>query len=280
MNEEALGRALQAARKQAGLTQQQLCQKAQLSYSTLAKIERGAIKSPAIFTVHSIASALNLTLDELLADILPKAQKKRESLTGIRFVYFDVNGCLVHFFHRAFMALAQDTNKPADMIETTFWHYNDAVCKGEMPMEEFNEILSEQLESPGLDWRDYYLQAVEPIEEIQSVVHWVAEHYRVGLLSNIMPGEIDQMIARGILPQIEYDVIIDSSKVGAIKPDDAIYEMATAAAGLDPSQILFIDDSRDNIKAAERLGWRVLWFDAFRAMEGSERIRETLRFES
>lgn len=146
-------------------------------------------------------------------------------------------------------------------------------------MEEFNEILSEQLESPGIDWRGYYLDAVEPIEEIQSVVHWAAEHYRVGLLSNIMPGEIDQMIARGILPQIEYDVIIDSSKVGAIKPDDEIYEMATAAAGLDPSQILFIDDSRDNIKAAERLGWRVLWFDAFRAVEGSERIRETLRFE-
>ena len=47
--EVGLGRRLQEARKKANFTQQELCQKAGLSYSTLAKIERGAIKSPSIF---------------------------------------------------------------------------------------------------------------------------------------------------------------------------------------------------------------------------------------
>jgi transcriptional regulator with XRE-family HTH domain len=42
--EQALGKRLQDARRAAGLTQQELCQKADLSYSTLAKIERGAIR--------------------------------------------------------------------------------------------------------------------------------------------------------------------------------------------------------------------------------------------
>jgi transcriptional regulator with XRE-family HTH domain len=46
LDEKGLGKRLQAARQKAGLTQQTLCQKAGLSYSTLAKIERGAIKSP------------------------------------------------------------------------------------------------------------------------------------------------------------------------------------------------------------------------------------------
>jgi len=45
-DEKALGQRLQKARQNAGLTQQELCQKAGLSYSTLAKIERGAIKAP------------------------------------------------------------------------------------------------------------------------------------------------------------------------------------------------------------------------------------------
>ena len=45
MNEKGLGHRLQQARQAAGLTQQALCQKAGLSYSTLTKIERGAIKS-------------------------------------------------------------------------------------------------------------------------------------------------------------------------------------------------------------------------------------------
>jgi transcriptional regulator with XRE-family HTH domain len=46
MDEVGLGKTLQAARQKAGLTQQELCNQAELSYSTLAKIERGAIKSP------------------------------------------------------------------------------------------------------------------------------------------------------------------------------------------------------------------------------------------
>src|SRR2546423_14061763 len=103
MNEERLGRRLQAARVHAGLTQQALCQKANLSYSTLTKIERGAIKSPSIFTIQSIASALGLGLDELMGT--PAASSKpllRRSKSGVGFVYFDINGCLVRFYHRAF----------------------------------------------------------------------------------------------------------------------------------------------------------------------------------
>ena len=61
-----MGKRLQSVRQQAGLTQQALCEKANLSYSTLAKIERGAIKSPSIFTIESIAEALNTTLDYLI----------------------------------------------------------------------------------------------------------------------------------------------------------------------------------------------------------------------
>jgi transcriptional regulator with XRE-family HTH domain len=61
MDEKGLGKQLQSARQKAGLTQQQLCHKANLSFSTLTKIERGAIKSPSIFTIQSIASALGIS---------------------------------------------------------------------------------------------------------------------------------------------------------------------------------------------------------------------------
>lgn len=279
MNEEDLGRALQAARKNAGLTQQQLCHKASLSYSTLAKIERGAIKAPSIFTIHSIAEALNLSLGELLGDIIPDKPKKKQSLTGIKFVYFDINGCLVHFYHRAFTILAEATGKPADMIETTFWHYNDAVCRGEMSIEDFNVVLGEQLEKPDIDWREYYLEAVEPIQEMYELASWASEHYRIGLLSNIMPGLIPKMLEREILPRLDYDSIIDSSEVKAIKPEEDIFITAADKADFPPEEILLIDDSRANIMAAERLGWRVLWFDAYRPVESVRRVRDALRFD-
>ncbi|HEY9487238.1 MAG TPA: helix-turn-helix transcriptional regulator, partial [Chryseosolibacter sp.] len=138
MDEKGLGRRLQAARVHAGLTQQALCHKANLSYSTLTKIERGAIKSPSIFTIQSIAGALGVGLDELMNNGGISAVQRRRSKSGVSFVYFDINGCLVRFYHRAFTRLAEVSGAPADVIETTFWHYNDEVCRGDLNMAGFN----------------------------------------------------------------------------------------------------------------------------------------------
>jgi transcriptional regulator with XRE-family HTH domain len=57
---------VQQARLTAGLTQQELCELANISYSTLAKIERGAIKSPSVYLVDKIAKKLNVTIESLL----------------------------------------------------------------------------------------------------------------------------------------------------------------------------------------------------------------------
>jgi epoxide hydrolase-like predicted phosphatase len=280
--EELLGNKLQQARQKAGLTQQEMCQRADISYSTLAKIERGAIKAPSIFTIQKIAGVLGVPMDVLLG--LSTAGygyqiTKKTSKSGVKFVYFDINGCLVRFFHRAFNRMAHDSGVSADIIEMTFWHYNDAVCRGEISMDEFNSLLSEQLKLPNVDWLDYYLEAVDPIPEMHEVVEWTAGHYKVGLLSNIMPGFIDKMVELKILPNVNYDSIIDSSKVGAIKPEQKIYEIAQERSGVESREILLIDDSRSNLMAAEKMGWHVIWFDDFRPEESTERVRGALEFE-
>jgi FMN phosphatase YigB (HAD superfamily) len=245
----------------------------------LAKIERGAIKSPSIFTIQSIAEALDVSLEVLLGisqATVPAQKPKKRSLSGVRFVYFDINGCLVRFFHRAFTNMTHETGVPADIIETTFWHYNDAACRGEMTMEEFNQQFASRLGLREVDWMKYYLDAVDKIDEMQEVVAWVADNYYVGLLSNIMPGFIDEMIERNLLPKIAYDVIIDSSQVGAIKPEQKIYEIAQSRTAVQPEEILLIDDSRSNLMAAEKMGWHVQWFDDYRPTESASRVRETL----
>ncbi len=281
MDEVGLGQRLQDARKKAGLTQQELCQLAGLSYSTLAKIERGAIKAPSIFTIQSIAGALNSSLSDLMGDV-PRFESKvakKRSKSGIRFVYFDINGCLVRFFHRAFTKLAHETGAPADIIESTFWHYNDIVCRGELSLDEFNKIFSRKIGVENVDWQSYYLDAIDPIIEMQSVVTWASENYYVGLLSNIMPGFIESMLARELIPNVAYTTIIDSSKVGAIKPEPEVYEIAQNKSGVKPTEILLVDDSRANLMAAEKMGWHVLWFDDYRPDESVERVRQSLEPE-
>lgn len=279
--EIALGKRLQLARQKAGLTQQQLCARADLSYSTLAKVERGAIKAPSIFTIESIADVIGVSLDELVGrnfGATTGGTDKKISKSGIRFVFFDVNGCLVRFFHSAFTGLSAETGVPLHKVEAAFWRFNDAVCRGEITLEQFNERLAEQLGVESLDWAPYYLAAVEPIQEMHDLIRWAAEHYKVGLISNIMPGMIDAMRLQGIIPDVNYDAIIDSSVEHTIKPEAKIYELAEARASVPASEILLVDDTRANLMAADQKGWSVLWFDDYNSADSAERIREILEF--
>lgn len=274
MDEAGLGKKLQEARQRGGFTQQQLCAAAHLSYSTLAKIERGAIKSPSIFTIMQIAKVLDLSLDDMVghAVTFESTQKQR-----IKFVYFDINGCLVRFFNHAFTKIAEDTGASSDAIESTFWHYNDNVCRGEMSMDEFNAALAEAVGVPTIDWTTYYLDAIQPVAGMKELVKWVAKRYKVGLLSNIMPGQIDAMINRGMLPDVPYEAIVDSSQVDCIKPEQHMYEIAAQFADTEPDHILLVDDSRPNIMAAAKMGWKVLWFDDYSPENSIDNVRSALK---
>jgi FMN phosphatase YigB (HAD superfamily)/DNA-binding XRE family transcriptional regulator len=280
MDEKGLGKKLQQARQAAGLTQQQLCQKANLSFSTLTKIERGAIKAPSIFTVQAIAEAVGQSLDELVGNAPVPARNLRRTKSGVSFLYFDINGSLVHFFHRAFTQIAIDHNVPADLVESSFWHFNDDACRGTLSLSDFNHAMSKRLGIEQLDFKRYYLEAVEPVQPLQDVLRWASEHYRIGLLSNIMPGFIGAMISNGILPDLRYDTIVDSSELGTIKPEEKIYQIATERAGVPPQEIMLIDDTRTNLVPAEHLGWRVMLFDDYEMDSSTEKLRQALEPET
>lgn len=281
--EKGLAKRIQTARKTAGYTQQQLCQISNLSYSTLAKIERGAIKAPSVFTVQTIAEALNVSVESLLGKQAPAGaagpqKAKKRSKSGVEFVYFDINGSMVRFFHRTFSLIAEESGVPMELIETTFWQYNDLVCKGDISVHDFNELLAEKFSVPGVDWQAFYLEAVEPINETIELIKWVQEHYRVGLLSNNMPGLIKSMFSKSLLPDIPYDIIIDSSQTGFIKPEPEIYKVAAKEAGVPKEALLLVDDSRPNLMEAAKQGWHVLWFDDNHPDESVERVKKALEY--
>ena len=274
-----MGAVVQNARRAAGFTQQTLCQKSGLSYSTLAKIERGAIKSPSVFTIQQIATTLDITLDQLLAHVsgaqgIPPA--KRASQNGIRFVYFDMNGCLVRAANSAFTRLAEESGAAPDTVETVYWQYNDAVCRGEKTIDELNTALAERL-GIMVDWYQYYLDAHEAMPGMNELVTWVSENYRVGLLTNTMPGLVQTMQSRGLLPAVDFEIIIDSSVVKAIKPEAQIYQIAAEQTGLSPQEILLIDDDRPNLVAASRLGWHTMKFQSYQPEEAIVAISTALQ---
>lgn len=278
MDEKGLGKRLQQARRSAGLTQQALCQKANISYSTLAKIERGAIKAPSIFTIQNLVLAMGSTLDELMGTALPTAPEGSSSTSknGIKFVYFDVNGCLVHLVQHAFTCLAQDAGVSYDSVDKAFWHLNDAACRGDVTMDEFNQQFASRIGIPSLDWLSYYIRAVEPVRGMDEAVRWAAGHYPVGLLTNTMPGFLQALRDYGKIPDITYATVIDSSQVKAIKPEATIFQIAVEQAAVQPHEILFIDDDHANLIAAEKHGWQTLHCDDFNTEQTIAAIHQML----
>ncbi|MDQ5963349.1 MAG: cro/C1-type protein, partial [Patescibacteria group bacterium] len=234
MHEKRLGKVIGRARKARGFTQQALCNKTGLSYSTLAKIERGAIRAPSVFTIQNIASTLGMGIDELMESvpIMAPATKKKTSKNGVRFVYFDMNGCLVRNASRALSMMAKDSGVSQDIVETTFWQFNDDLCRGAMTIDELNQALTAQL-NMSVDYAKYCLEAVEITPGVSELVEWVGEHYHMGILTNTAEKLVAAYKEVGTLPFGPYDTIIDSSKVHALKPEKEIFEIAQERSGLE-----------------------------------------------
>jgi len=55
-------------RKQRGLSQEELAREADVTYSTLIKLESGSNKNPTVKTLQQIAQALGVTLDDLMKE--------------------------------------------------------------------------------------------------------------------------------------------------------------------------------------------------------------------
>lgn len=68
-----LAQNIRKLRLKKGLSQEKLSRLADIANATLVKIESGVAKEPTITTVTKIASALNVSIDELVGRIKNKA---------------------------------------------------------------------------------------------------------------------------------------------------------------------------------------------------------------
>lgn len=66
MEEKTIGQKIKNWRKIKALTQDALAKKADVPYTTLAKIESDVVKNPSISTVSKIAKALELSIDQVI----------------------------------------------------------------------------------------------------------------------------------------------------------------------------------------------------------------------
>ncbi len=64
---KTIGQKIRVWRKKKGLTQEGLARKADIPYTTLAKIESDSSQNPTLDTITKIANGLEITLNDLIS---------------------------------------------------------------------------------------------------------------------------------------------------------------------------------------------------------------------
>lgn len=183
----------------------------------------------------------------------------------IEAVIFDFGGVLSYFKNKqAVNYISDELNIAPCKIRQGIAEYKTKKTKI-FSEEVFWEVLSEFLRiKVPVDFtkmfRSFLQERVNIHPEMKELVLLLKQKgYKVYMLSNQNFLQFSVLKAKGIFEF--FDASIVSSQVRASKPDEKIYQIFLKQTKQDPGRCLFIDDKAQNLKAAEKLGFNVLYFD-------------------
>lgn len=138
------------------------------------------------------------------------------------------------------------------------WHRLE---RGEITLEENRRLNREALAAAGVTLQPPPPGVAQTIEfrASEPMVALVEELRAAGLRLGVLTNNVLEFRERwrSMMPFDEwFDDVVDSHEVGMRKPNPAIYQLALARLGADPSRTAFLDDVPTNVEAAETVGIR------------------------
>jgi putative hydrolase of the HAD superfamily len=188
---------------------------------------------------------------------------------SVKFVYCDIGGVL--FDESGTDQLATDYGIDLDKFRVARANYLDDDQMLSSIMQDISGHVNIE------NYNEYWTQNSKPYLIGQKMLTKIADHYPIGLLTNNMKDSLSYYVNYGHVPDLQYDVVIQSSELGVKKPDREIYEIAEREARESGENILFIDDRQINLEGAQKLNWQVMWFDRLNQDEYSKKILKYLK---
>jgi putative hydrolase of the HAD superfamily len=177
----------------------------------------------------------------------------------IRAAVFDVGMVLLRFdFSRTTRRLAPRCSVPVERMAAAVWEGGlvDEYDRGRITCRAFAAEAARRIAFLGtpselLDaWSDIFEPNPAMFERVR---RWKARGLPLFLLSNTCEAHVRFFTGRWDVFR-EFAGAVYSCRVGALKPEPAIYRALLEGHGVDPSSAVFIDDRAENIAAARRLG--------------------------
>lgn len=199
-----------------------------------------------------------------------------------KFVFFDIGG--VFFSYRfALKKLAAKHGVSKEDLGGAFKKYDPAACRGEIsPSDLWSKYRKElDISSPsGFHLRDFWMENLSLIKESHLLAKEVSKKYPVGLLTNVYSGWFEETFKKGFIPDLNYKVVLKSCQLGLIKPEEGIYKAAQKRVGVKKEEILFVDDTLENVLGAEKVGWKAIRFNEKDPKSSADKVKKALGFTS
>jgi putative hydrolase of the HAD superfamily len=185
---------------------------------------------------------------------------------SIRAAFFDFGGVILSSPFEAFNGFEERNGLPRDFIRTINSTNPDANAwaqfeRSEVAFDEFCDLFEDECREQGYEVAARELMPLLAGEIRPAMVEAVRrcrEHLTTACLTNNwvsfddFPDSARADGRDGVLSLFHH--IVESSKVGVRKPDTRFYEIACELAGVEPGEVVFLDDLGVNLKPAKAMG--------------------------
>ncbi len=173
-------------------------------------------------------------------------------------IIFDLGNVLVHYDHQITLtALAAISSANVDELAAIQDEHGHALGVGDMSAEAFHQLLVEHAETSA-DFDAFLTAYAAGLTRNDDALAYAVElqaraNVTIGIMSNTNQAHVAWLDA--YVPELDsFDVVMMSNEVHLLKPDPDIYLLAGQVLDIAAAQTIFIDDSPQNVVAAQALG--------------------------
>ena len=152
----------------------------------------------------------------------------------------------------------------ADKIESLYNHLDDKKLISDVK-NQFH-LTDQQI----ADSLPFIPKKFERFNDLWAILPALKQHYKLAILNNGNAVAWDYW--KKDFDFRLFDEFINSAQMGVKKPDPKIYLLTCNKLGVNPTRCLFMDNNKENIETAEKLGMKVLWWNKVNSKEANLKL--------
>jgi FMN phosphatase YigB (HAD superfamily) len=197
------------------------------------------------------------------------------------FIYFDVGGVAIKDFSKSNkwelfkkdLGITRENLSEFDLI----WEQHDTRLALDLDVDELVQLINHKLQlnlPSNFSAMKLFIDRFEPNTSLWPIMNQLKQRVQIGLLTNMYPHMLDCIKQAQLLPEIDWNIVIDSSIEMLKKPEPEIYCLAETKANVNPEQIFFIDNQPENLTVPRQRGWQTFLYDSADYQESTQKLTE------